>query len=86
MTTGKVLYKTQRRGVLGAVALAAGLLAAAAVADDMPFWGDTPNTNRTAAVSQTAAIAKFSSADFFSRDFEMDRFDSTKNSFTIIVF
>ena len=71
------------RGMLLASVVAAVLPVAA---DDMPFWGEEPNTNRTSAVSYVEPIARFSSRQYFFRNYAMDEFDSRKIGLTLIVF
>ena len=78
--------KAQLMGMLLAPAVAAVLPVAAALADDMPFWGEEPDTNRTAAVSLAVPIAKFSSQQCFFREYAMGEFDSRKNGLTLVVF
>ena len=59
----------------------------AAMADDMPFWGDgSPNTNRVASASQTRTIGSFSSRDFCFDSIALENFDSTKPRFIFIVY
>ena len=58
----------------------------AAMADDMPFWGEgSPSTNRNTVVSQaTAVVQSFSSFVFSWHSFHMPKFDSRKNGFIIV--
>ena len=69
-----------------ALALAAILPVVAALADDMPFWGEVPNTNRTPTVSLTVPIAYFSSQEYFFREYAMGEFDSRKGGLTVVIF
>lgn len=58
----------------------------AAMADDLPFWGEgSPSTNRNTVVSQaTAVVQSFSTFVFSWHSFHMPKFDSRKNGFIIV--
>jgi len=71
------------RRMLLASAVAAVLPVAA---DDMPFWGEEPNTNRTSSVSYVEPIARFSSQQYFFWNYVMDEFDSRKIGIALIIF
>lgn len=73
----------QMRKLILTLLLMVGL---AAMADDLPFWGEgSPSTNRNTVVSQASAVVQsFSSFVFSWHNFHMPKFDSRKNGFVIV--